>query len=170
MPKGKSTTAIAEALGEGEFWEFTMNGCHLPFLSEKALRQHFTQAHAAKAAEGWEAKSRRLVQRWSERIEETEPKEADMRGERNKVEERRREEQGENEGSEDGQAQAAIKAYRPSKGTAMGRFIEKWQSPQCPIDMAEVTDHLRETWSRPLENVEAADKSSLFPLVPRITE
>jgi hypothetical protein len=46
-----------------------MNDWHLPFQSEQALRQHFTEAHAAYEVEGWEAKSRRLVQRWSERIE-----------------------------------------------------------------------------------------------------
>jgi hypothetical protein len=47
-----------------------MNDGHLPFQSEKTLRQHFTQAHAACVAEGWEAKSRKLVQRWSKRIED----------------------------------------------------------------------------------------------------
>jgi hypothetical protein len=46
-----------------------MKDWHLPFQSEKALRQHLTQAHAASIVEEWEAKSRRLVQKWSERIE-----------------------------------------------------------------------------------------------------
>jgi hypothetical protein len=36
-----------------------------------ALRQHFTQAHAAYTIEGYETQSRRLVKRWSEYIEET---------------------------------------------------------------------------------------------------
>jgi hypothetical protein len=63
MLMAKPTTTIAEALGEGEFWECTMNGCHLSFQSEKALRQRFTEAHATHVVEGWEAKSRRLMQR-----------------------------------------------------------------------------------------------------------
>jgi hypothetical protein len=46
-----------------------MNDWHLPFQSEKALRQHLTQVHAAYVVEGWEAKSRRLMQKWNERIE-----------------------------------------------------------------------------------------------------
>jgi hypothetical protein len=107
--KTKPTTTIAEVLSKGEFWECTMNGCHLPFQSEKALRQHFTQAHADCAIEGWETKSRRLAQRWSERIEETELEESEMGGERNRVEQRSREE-GENKGSEGGPTQVAIEA------------------------------------------------------------
>jgi hypothetical protein len=66
------TPTIAEALGQGEIWECTVNDWHLPFQSEKALRQHFTQTHAVYGVEGLEAKSKRLVQRWSERIEDLE--------------------------------------------------------------------------------------------------
>jgi uncharacterized C2H2 Zn-finger protein len=60
--KEKPDKTIAESLGEDEFWECTMKGCHLLFQSEKALRQHFTQAHAY-IVEGWEARSRRLRQK-----------------------------------------------------------------------------------------------------------
>jgi hypothetical protein len=69
--KSKPGMTIAEALGEGEFWECTVEKCHMPFQSERALRQHLTQAHAALVVEGWEAKSRRLVQKWSQQIDET---------------------------------------------------------------------------------------------------
>jgi hypothetical protein len=79
MLKVKPMMTIVEALGEGEFWECTMEKCHSPFQSEKALRQHFTQAHAAYTVEGWEAKSRRLVQKVSERIEETEAEDLSQR-------------------------------------------------------------------------------------------
>jgi hypothetical protein len=81
MMKQNSTTKITEALGQGEFWKCRMNDCHLPFQSDRALGQHVTQTHAVYMVEGWEKKSRRLVQRWSERIEDTE--ESDMQGERN---------------------------------------------------------------------------------------
>jgi hypothetical protein len=61
--KQNPTPTIAEALGQGEIWECTMNDWHLLFQSEKALHQHFTQADAAYVVEGWEVESRRLVQR-----------------------------------------------------------------------------------------------------------
>jgi hypothetical protein len=86
--KKKLTTTIAEALGEGGFLECRMDDCHLPFQSEKALGQHFIQADAVYAVEGWETKSRRLALRWSERIEDAE--ESSITGERNEVEEGRR--------------------------------------------------------------------------------
>jgi hypothetical protein len=72
MMKQNLMPTIAEALGQGEIWECTMNDWHLPFQSEKAFRQQFAQAHAAYGVERWEAKSRRLMQRWSERIEDPE--------------------------------------------------------------------------------------------------
>jgi hypothetical protein len=79
MMKSKPKMTIAEALGEGLFWECTMERCHLPFQSEKALRQHFTQAHAAFAVEGWEARSRQLVLHWSPQMGGTES--SDITGE-----------------------------------------------------------------------------------------
>jgi hypothetical protein len=79
MLKANPKMTIAEAIGEGGFWECTMEKCHLPFQSEKALRQHFTQAHAAYTVEGWEAKSRRLIQKLSERMEETEAEDLSQR-------------------------------------------------------------------------------------------
>jgi hypothetical protein len=61
MMKQNPTSTIAGALVQGEISECTINDWHLPFQSEKAFRQHFTQAHAAYGVEGWEAKSRRVV-------------------------------------------------------------------------------------------------------------
>jgi hypothetical protein len=52
MMKQTPTPTIAKALGLGDIWEWTMNDWHLPFQSEKALRQHFTQAQAAYGVEG----------------------------------------------------------------------------------------------------------------------
>jgi hypothetical protein len=66
---------IAEALGQGDFWQCTMDECHLPFQSGRTLRPQGTQAHSAYTIEGYETKSRRLVQRWSEYIEETDESE-----------------------------------------------------------------------------------------------
>jgi hypothetical protein len=61
-------------------------------------------------------------------------------------------------------------AYRTSKGITMRRFIDKQQSPQCQIDMQIVTEHSRETWSRPDENFVEAREYSIFHLDGRITE
>jgi hypothetical protein len=72
MMKQTPTPTIAEALGQGDIWKCTMNDWHLPFQSEKALRHHFTQAYAVYEMERGEVKSRRLAQRWSERIEDLE--------------------------------------------------------------------------------------------------
>jgi hypothetical protein len=57
MTKFKPKMTIAEALGEGNLWECTMDDCHLPFQSQKAL-------------EGYETKSIRLVQKRSDDCEE----------------------------------------------------------------------------------------------------
>jgi hypothetical protein len=43
-----------------------------------------------------------------------------------------------------------------SKGIALRRSIDKEQSAQCQIDMADVTEHFRETRSRRLEEVAEA--------------
>jgi hypothetical protein len=53
-------------------------------------------------------------------------------------------------------------AHRPLKTATMRRFIDKKQSPQCQIDMAKVTEHFRETWSRPLEDVVEAEEDLVF--------
>jgi hypothetical protein len=70
MMKGNVKMTVAEALGEGEFWECRTGECHQAFQSEKCLRQHFSHTHAAYTQEGWEASSRRLNQKWSLQIEE----------------------------------------------------------------------------------------------------
>jgi hypothetical protein len=70
MMKMKPSMMIAKALEQCEFWECTMDECHFPFQLEKAVRQHFTQAYAASTIEGWEVKSSRLIQRWSQQVEE----------------------------------------------------------------------------------------------------
>jgi hypothetical protein len=49
---------------------YTMGDCHLLFQSEKGLRKRCTQAYASCALEGYETKSRRLVQKWSDYGEE----------------------------------------------------------------------------------------------------
>jgi hypothetical protein len=41
MMKSNPKMTIAEALGQGQFWECRMEGCHQPFQSRKALGHHF---------------------------------------------------------------------------------------------------------------------------------
>jgi hypothetical protein len=53
-------------------------------------------------------------------------------------------------------------AHRTSKGIVMRRFIDKEQSPQCQVEMADVTEHFRETWSMPLEDVIEAEEGLIF--------
>jgi hypothetical protein len=65
MMKVDPKMTIAEALGEGQFWECKTEKCHQPFHSRKALAHHFVQAHAKDTREGWEALSRRLTQKWA---------------------------------------------------------------------------------------------------------
>jgi hypothetical protein len=63
-----------------------MDDYHLPFQCEKALRQAFTQAHAAYALEGYETKPIRLVQKCSDDYEETgKPEATRMAGEERKT-------------------------------------------------------------------------------------
>jgi hypothetical protein len=62
---------IAEALGEGHFWECRTNGCHLVFQTDRALKRHFTQIHTMNTQEGWEAPMRCLKLKWVEDIEDT---------------------------------------------------------------------------------------------------
>jgi hypothetical protein len=64
MLKSNPKMTIAEALGQGQFWECRMQGCHQPFQSQKALGHHFCQAHAAHTQQGWKAPSRCLPQTW----------------------------------------------------------------------------------------------------------
>jgi hypothetical protein len=40
-------------------------------------------------------------------------------------------------------------SYRTSKGITVRRYIDKAQSPQCQIEMEEVTEHFTKTWARP---------------------
>jgi hypothetical protein len=68
------------------------------------------------------------------------------------------------------QALKIQEAYRTSKGIAMKRFMEKEQSPQCQIDMGDVTEHFRTTLSRPLEDFVEAEEKSSFYLESRITD
>jgi hypothetical protein len=71
MIKTKPLTTIAEVLGDGKFWECTKEGCHLPFQTEKALKQHFSQIHAAYILEGWRTSARLLIQKWQPKAEES---------------------------------------------------------------------------------------------------
>jgi hypothetical protein len=59
-------------------------------------------------------------------------------------------------------------AHRTSKGIATRILIEKEQSPQCQVEMAEVTDHFRETWSRPLKHVIESEEGPNFHLEPKL--
>jgi hypothetical protein len=45
------------------------------------------------------------------------------------------------------------KAQRTSKGTTMKKYIDKQQSPQCQIEMEDVTEHFTRTWARPDSSV-----------------
>jgi hypothetical protein len=89
MIKAEPLTTIAEVLGEGEFWECTREGCHLPFQTEKALEQHFSQIHAAYILEGWRASARLLIQKWQPKAEESD--EVNDANEANDTEEREEE-------------------------------------------------------------------------------
>jgi hypothetical protein len=62
------------------------------------------------------------------------------------------------------QALKVQEAYRTSKGITMRRFIDKQQSLQCQIDMQIVTEHNRETWSRPNEDFVEVGEDSIFHL------
>jgi hypothetical protein len=53
-----------------------MDDCRLPFQCDKALCQDCAQAHAVYALEGYETKSSRMVQKWSDDCEETGESEA----------------------------------------------------------------------------------------------
>jgi hypothetical protein len=64
-------TTIAEVLGEGKLWECTKNGCHVPFQTEKALKQHFSQIHAAYILEGWRTSAKLLIQKRQPKEEES---------------------------------------------------------------------------------------------------
>jgi 3-dehydroquinate dehydratase len=61
-------------------------------------------------------------------------------------------------------------AYRTSKGITMRRYIDKEQSPQCQIDMDNVTDHFRRTWARPEREFVEAEPDSMFHLEAVLTE
>jgi hypothetical protein len=64
MLKANLKLTIAEALGQGRFWECKMEGSHQPFQPQIALGHHFSQAHAAHTREGWRDEANRLYQTW----------------------------------------------------------------------------------------------------------
>jgi hypothetical protein len=100
MIKENAKMTIAEALGQGHFWECKIEGYHQPFQSQKAREHHFSQAHAAHTREGSKAQSRRLNQTWKTvtREENDEDEDEDIQNERR--EETREEIQEENESTE----------------------------------------------------------------------
>jgi hypothetical protein len=61
-------------------------------------------------------------------------------------------------------------AYRTSKGITMRRYVDKEQSPQCQIEMEDVTEHFTRTGARPEEDIIEADRHSRFHLDAVITE
>jgi hypothetical protein len=64
MMSSNPNLTIGEALGQEQFWECRMEGCHQPFQSQRVFGHHFRQAHAAPTQHGWKAQSRRLTQTW----------------------------------------------------------------------------------------------------------
>jgi hypothetical protein len=85
--KANLKMTIGEALGTGHFWECNREGCHQPFQSQRALRQHFSKAHAEHRLEGWEPSPRKLQQRWEMEIENAEEIGAEEAKEAGRVEE-----------------------------------------------------------------------------------
>jgi hypothetical protein len=61
-------------------------------------------------------------------------------------------------------------SYRTSKGITMRRYIDKEQSPQCPIEMNEVTDHFTRTWAKPEQQFIEAEPESRYHLEAKITD
>jgi hypothetical protein len=54
------------------------------------------------------------------------------------------------------QTQKVREAYRTSPSIAMRRYVDKVQSPQCPIGRETVTAHFTATWASPREDFEEA--------------
>jgi hypothetical protein len=118
MMKSHSRMTIAETLGQGQFWECTMEICHQPFQSQKALGHHYCQAHAAHTQEGWKAQSRRLTQTWKTTIEvEREEVDAGERHDARRVEsaDQGQEESGDEEVERLPTAQRIVAAERPEE-------------------------------------------------------
>jgi hypothetical protein len=86
MLKANLKMKIAEALGQGRFWECKMKGCHRPFQSQKALGYHFSQAHAAYPREGWRAQANRLYQTWKTLAQEEDEEDIQIEGHRERRE------------------------------------------------------------------------------------
>jgi hypothetical protein len=61
-------------------------------------------------------------------------------------------------------------ASRRLKGIAMRRYLDKEQSPQCPIEMAEMKDHFRKIWAWPDHEFVEAEENSIFHLEVKIKE
>jgi hypothetical protein len=72
--------------------------------------------------------------------------------------------------SENAHAFKIQEAHRTSIGIAMRSFIDKKQSLQCQVEMAEVTEHFRETSSMPLKHVVESEEGPNCHLEPQITE
>jgi hypothetical protein len=61
-------------------------------------------------------------------------------------------------------------AYRTSKTIAMRRYIDKIQSPQCPIEQEVITDHFAHSWAKGIDEFRAAEDHTGFQLDPRIVD
>jgi hypothetical protein len=61
-------------------------------------------------------------------------------------------------------------AYRPSKGIAMKRFIDKKQSPRCQIETSTVTDHFAMIWASSETEFQVAQSDTVFVLETRTTD
>jgi hypothetical protein len=66
------------------------------------------------------------------------------------------------------QARKVQKTHRTSKSIAMRRYIDKVQSPQCPIETDVVTEHFAETWAPPTRKFQEANQWSTFYLEERL--
>jgi hypothetical protein len=68
------------------------------------------------------------------------------------------------------QAMKVQDAYRTSKSVAMKRYIDKMQSPQCPIETEAITMHFGQSWSAGIDEFREAADDSEFHLEGRMGE
>jgi hypothetical protein len=60
--------------------------------------------------------------------------------------------------------------YRTSKSVAMKRYVNKRESPPCPIEENEICDYFRETWGPPKEEFFEADEQSQFHIFKKLPD
>jgi hypothetical protein len=97
MMKADPKMMIAEAPGQGQFWECRMEGCHQPFQLQNGLGHYFCQAHEERTQEGWKVQSRWLTQMWKTTIEAEAEREKEETNAERRYEVRRREDEDEDQ-------------------------------------------------------------------------